>query len=169
MSAVAELSKPDTAVLFTAARADLRLVKKKRRPVRGPDGEVVDETPGECFKFVHGTYRVLEDGAPLENGETLDREAALTWLRKHKLYGNMHEGFTEIQQAAPAVSQEELAALMEATLQAAAMDDRALVALIEAEEQGWNREALLAPAREALERVQSVAAAAAPAPKRAAK
>ena len=153
MSAVAELSKPSTAVLFTAARADLRLVKKPRRPVWGPDGEQVDLKPGQTFQFRDGMLRVGDDGVPLEDGTSLAREEALAWLRKHRLYGNPHDGFTEIAQAAPAVSEAELS-----TLLAASADEEALERLIAEEEAGWAREELLRPARERMEQVARIKA-----------
>lgn len=153
MSAVAEISRPDTAVMFAAYRTDLRLTKVSRYPIFGPGGAKVGEHPGQALQFRDGILRVTDEGVPLESGGMLPRDEALAYLRAHRAYGDLHEGFTEIHQAAPPVSQDELSAMM-----AAVWDEDALTALIEAEESGWNREALLTPAREALGRLREAVA-----------
>lgn len=152
MSAVAEtemVSTPQATTLFAAYREDLRLVKFPRYPKHGPGGRQVGEDPGEAIQFRSGILIVPEGGElVLEDGRPIDADEALAWLRKHPLLGNSFEGFWEVSRAAPPVSQDELSAMMRA-----AWDEDALAGLIRQEEQGWQREALLVPAREALERL----------------
>lgn len=153
MSAVAEISKPSTTVMFTAVRDGLRLVKRARYPIFGPGGRAVGEEPGQAVVFRDGMLRVPPEGIMLEDGRRMDADEALEWLRAHRLFGNVEDGFTEIAQAAPPVSQDELSAMM-----AAAYDDVALERIIAAEKSGWQRDSLLVPAREALARLREYAA-----------
>jgi hypothetical protein len=154
MAATAEISTPSTTVTFAAVRDGLRLIKTPRYPIFGPGGRAVGEDPGESVKFADGILPVTDEGVTLEDGRVMPREQALEWLRGHRLFGNLHDGFSEVAQAAPAVTQAELETLM-----AAALDEGALVRLIEAEEAGWNRPTFLAPARGQLERVRELLAA----------
>lgn len=142
------ISKPSAVVLFVG-RSELRLVKRKRFPIRDSSGAEVDMTPGEAFAFRDGTLRIPEGKVTLEGGATMPRDEALAWLRGHKLYGNPSEGFLELTPAAPAVSEAEMDAVLEVV-----WDEEALLALIAAEEAGWARDALLRPARKALERLR---------------
>lgn len=151
MAAVAEISKPDTSVVFAARRDGLRLVKTPRYPIFGQGGEKIGERPGQALAFRDGTLKVDETGVTLEDGGKLGRDEALSFLREHRLCGNTEEGFTEMAQAAPPVSQEELAALMDAVT-----DEDAMVAIIEAERAGWQRPALLEPAEKHLARLREI-------------
>src|SRR6478735_7403838 len=129
MSAVAEISKPSETVMFAAKREDMRLVWKPRYPIFGPAGEKVGERVGKTVKFSEGTLRVPESGFKFEDGRSVEGAEGtaelLRWLRNHHLFGDVHEGFLEVQEAAPAVSPAEMDAILEA-----ATDPEALAALI---------------------------------------
>ncbi len=156
MAATAEISKPSSSVLFTSARDGLRLTKEQRYPVYGPSGAKVGEQPGKALRFQDGALRVDESGVDMADGGRLPAAEALEFLRGHRLFGDKQEGFWEVQQAAPPVSQAELEALMNAAWEATTtVSEGPLSRLIDAEEAGWARESLLAPAREHLEKLRA--------------
>lgn len=155
MSAVAEISKPDTAVLFAAKRDGLRLTKRPRYPLFGQGGEKVGEKPGEAVQFRDGTLRVTEQGVELAEGGILPREEALEWLRGHKLFGDVHEGFTEVAQAAPRPTMEELTLITAATAQ---HDVATLERLLAAEVEGWDRVDVVSMIRQGLETIERIKA-----------
>lgn len=145
-------------VLYRSARTDLRLVKKRRHPIRDPHtSELVGTTDGQYIVFVGGAFELpLEGEVELADSAdggvcTLPVEEVMAWLDKHKLNGNPHEGFWKVDVAAPAPSETELQRLMEA-----AWDEDMLVAILEQERAGWNRPALVATAEGALARLREV-------------
>lgn len=153
------VSRPTTAV-YRAARTDLRLVKKRRRPIRDPaTSEVIGTTEGQVVAFVGGVVEIPLEGTVVlrdtsDAGECeLPVDEVLAWLDRHKLIGNPHEGFVKVEVAAPAPSQEELSRLMEA-----AWDEDMLAGIIEQERAGWGREAIINVAQGALERVRKLRA-----------
>ena len=149
------VSQPESSALFMAPRADLRLVKKSIRAVRGPEGEVLDQTLGETIAFKDGVLRVPTDpDAPftLTNGETMPAGEVLAWLDKHRLNGNMHEGFWRVDPTAPPPSKQELDTLQSLAIE---LDADGLREFIAQEEAAWNREELLEIARGTLTRIDA--------------
>ena len=137
------VSSPEDRVLFMSRRSELQLYKKSARAIRDPHtGEVVDEVPGEVVSFVdgqlrfdgHGSVTVMHSltGAEWET----DAQALTDWLLKHRLYGNREEGFWRVDPTAPAISKDELKALMRA---AQRFDVDALERALAEERAGWDR------------------------------
>lgn len=163
MSAVAEteaptadqplVSQPDASALFMARRSNMRLVLESIRTIRDAEGVAVDKTAGKTIEFREGTLRVPTDGRPVSftNGEEGDSQAVLARLRKHRLLGDLQEGFWEVDPTAPPLSQDELDRMLSFALE---LDVDGLREFIRQEETGWAREALLDPARGTLKRVE---------------
>jgi hypothetical protein len=154
--AVQELvSAPAKVAQYAARREELRLVLKPIYPRYGPGGQTVGELPGETVEFRNGllTIDLTQDETPIAAGRTVPTEELVEWLEKHRLLGDREEGFFKVEIAAPAVSQDEMDRLLQA---AVALDTDTLSAIIEAEEQGWVRDAILEPARRALASVQQL-------------
>lgn len=155
-----QLVEAPTKVIYRSARTDLRLVKKRRHPIRDPHtSELVGTTDGQYVVFVGGAFEVpLEGTVTLADSAdggvcTLPVDEVIAWLDNHKLNGNPHEGFWKVEMSAPAPSQDELSRLMEA-----AWDEGMLVSIIEQERAGWNRPAIIATAEGALVRLREVMA-----------
>lgn len=146
------VSQPTKTTLFMSRRSDLRLVKRPRYPVFGQGGQKVGESVGEAVQFVNGRLDIPEKGKMiLDDGRQADSQEILEWLKSHPMLGNIEEGLWVVDQMAPPVSEAEMNTLLEA-----AVDAQMLRAIIEQEEAGWQRDALLRPARAQLERVESV-------------
>lgn len=151
------VSQPSREVVYTARRSDLQLIKTPRYPLRGALGEQVGETPGITVQFVNGMLRLpLEGEVNTAHGIKVDVADLHPWLKEHRLYGDLHEGFVTVEQTAPPVTSTEIGALTDASL---TLDEDALVALIEQESQGWAREDLLRPAQKALDSIRAAKAA----------
>lgn len=146
-------------LLFMSRRSDLRLTKKARYPKMGEAGQKVGETQGQSISFIDHRLVVPRQGDMkitdlLGAGEwEAGAEEIATYLRKHRLNGDMFEGFWEVDPVAPAPTEDEMDALQDAALR---LDDLALSALIEREENGWNREVVLRVARKTLSKVRTV-------------
>lgn len=157
MSATAAFSKPENAVTFTARRSELRLVKTAKYPIYGPNGQPQGETVGETVKFRDGILKVPARGkVTLEDGRDADAAEILSWLKGHRLYQNADDGFIELQQVAPPVSQQEMEALTDAAI---ALDVETLEAIKREEEAGWGRADLLTTVDKALKGVGEAKAA----------
>jgi hypothetical protein len=149
-------SQPRREVAYAARRADLRLTKVPRYPVLGQGGQKVDETRGVVIKFQDGQLRVPVDGTLLtEQGHEVDAAEILAWLKRHPLLGNHDEGFFEVPQAAPPVSEEETERVGEFSL---LHDTDSLRAMLESERAGWNRQALVRPVEKAIARIEQIRA-----------
>lgn len=180
MSTVVEdplVAQPLNVTSFIASREELRLVKKARRHRRNQDGEVVDTTSGQVVPFVpfadpeevdpdtgkpkrYGRFDCPREGVvQLEAGEEADAAEVHAWLMKHRLIGNRGEGFWVRDVKAPQVTSAEMSRLMEA-----AFDEDMLTAIIAQEEKGWQRDEILTPARESLQRLRDLKAQAASQP-----
>jgi hypothetical protein len=156
MSAVTEplVSQPGTSPRDPSRRSELRLVRLARYPKFGPAGQQVGEERGQAVQFREGRLDVpLEGQVELENGDKLPAAEIREWLDNHKLNGSTEEGFWKVDPVAPPVSQEEIASLL-----SVALDEDALLELIEQERNGWDREALLVPAQEQLEKLRATLA-----------
>jgi hypothetical protein len=141
--------------MFLARRSDLRLVKTPKYPQFGQGGQKVGESRGEVLAFRDGRLDVPATGTMrLEDGTEIDAVEALEWLNRHPMLGSTEEGFWQIDQMAPPVSEEEINTLVEKSF-----DEDALREIIRQEETGWQRPALLNPAHKAMERLMEVHAA----------
>jgi hypothetical protein len=138
----------DGAALFGSRRSDLRLVKVPRFPQFGASGQKVGETVGEVIVFREGLLRCPRTGTVmLEDGREADAAEVLEWLESHKLLGNREEGFFRVETAAPAVTKDEMQALMRAAVR---LDVETLQAALEQERAGWDREDVIATIEESL-------------------
>jgi hypothetical protein len=156
MSAIAEplVSQPARQIIFRSRREDLRLTKVQRYPIYGPGGMKVGEQPGQVVAFRDFTFACPPSGkVRLEDNREADAAEVIAWLESHPLIGNREEGFWRDEQPAPPVSQDEIDALMTATL-----DEEKLVAIIEQERAGWARDAILVPAQRSLEELRAMKA-----------
>lgn len=154
--AVQELvSAPAKVAQYAARRSELRLVKQGVYPIYGPGGQKVGDKPGETVEFRNGllTIDLTQDETSIAAGRSIPTEELVEWLERHRLLGDREEGFFKVEVAAPAVSQDEMDRLLQA---AVALDTDTLTAIIEAEEQGWARDAILEPARRAQASVQEL-------------
>lgn len=150
------VATPEDTVLFMCRRADLRLTKTPRYPIRGASGQQVGETQGQVVAFRDGVLRVPKDGpVVLEDGRETDSGEVIAWLEKHRLFRDLEDGFWRVDPTAPLVSSDEIAALLEIV---ALYDEEKLVAFIEQERSGWAREDLLGTAETALERMRKIQA-----------
>lgn len=164
MAAVADppadtiISQPHRIVQFAARRSELVLVHTPTYDILGAQGQKTGrETEGVRIRFIDGMLQVPEDGhVRTEQGRKFPAPELLEWLREHRLIDNRDEGFWEVPTAAPAVSEAELDAVMEAA--AMANIDR-LRALLTAEEKGWDRSGLTRPIRKAIDRLEEFTAA----------
>jgi hypothetical protein len=146
------VSAPAKSTMFLARRSDLRLVKTPRYPRYGMGGQKVGEEPGQAVQFRDGRLDVPEKGKMmLDDGREGDAGEIREWLLSHHALGNIEEGFWVVDQLAPPVSEADLDMLLEN-----ATDSGVLREIIRQEEQGWQRDALLRPARKQLEKVEEV-------------
>lgn len=161
--AAPEIQTPERCVVFMARRESLRLTWVPRHPqINSTSGIRTGMSRGKSLGFRDGVLRIpldREDGM-VRGSDTLDAgdwespvDEVLTWLRKHRLFGNLEEGFWEVPEEAPPVSDDELSLLQDAAL---GLDLDALRAFIEKEESGWNRDQLLDQARRTLGKVEEL-------------
>lgn len=147
------VGKPEAAVTFLARRDELRLIKKAERFRRNAEGDVVESIPGERIVFRDGVLKVPLTGTIAgENGDALDAPEVIAWLQGHKLRGDRQEGFWELEEPAPAPSEDELTQLQ---MLAEDLDAKGLERYIGEERDGWAREKLLAIAEGSLVRVKA--------------
>lgn len=148
------LLQPAPEKMFAARRAELVLVLKPEYPVRGPSGEQVDIKPGVAIQFRDGILRVpLEGTMKTTKGRNVPVADVLAFMENHPLAGDPHEGFTEIPQVAPPVSEQELTAI---TMAAASLDEQTLQQLLDSEQAGWSRPQLVGSIKRALETIESI-------------
>lgn len=146
------VSQPVRSTMFLARRSDLRLVKTPRYPTFGMGGQKTGEQPGQAVQFRDGRLDVPESGKlMLDDGREGDASEIRDWLLRHPALGNIEEGFWVVDQMAPPVSEADLDMLLEN-----ALDGEVLGEIIRQEEQGWQRDALLRPARKQLEKVEEI-------------
>jgi len=149
------VSPTDKTILYMSRRSELRLTKRPRRTVRNVHtGELEGVTQGQYIGFRDGQVRIPKTGT-VEIQDTLDggvfevdAEEMHAWMRRHRLFGNRGEGFWVVDPTAPPVSQAEMQTMMTAALE---VDVATLARIVEQEEQGWQREQILEPARKALD------------------
>lgn len=152
------VSPTEATVLYMSRRSGLRLTMRPRYPLRDPvSGQLTGSTPGVFIGFQDGQVRVPKSGQyttvdTLNGGrsEPIDAADVHDWLQRHHLFGDRQEGFWRVDPTAPPVSQDEMRAMMNA---ATLLDEETLQAIIDQEEAGWGREAILNTAREALDRI----------------
>jgi hypothetical protein len=166
MSAVAEatsslVAQRSNTIVFLARREELRLVKTPRYPQVAPaSGQRLGETRGQTFAFIDGTLRLTPDADGnvhiLDPGEaTLPLEEALAFLRGHRRFRDVNEGFWEVDPTAPPIAQEELDRIVAA---ATDWDTETLEEVVRQERAGWNRKDLLHVAEGSLERIRAMEA-----------
>lgn len=158
------VAQPDTSIVFCSRREELKLVLKRTIQTYTKDGEVAETISGKRLKFTDGMLRVPRDPKATvrdEHGNEIPAGEVLKFLEKHHLYGNRMEGFWELEQPAPPVSEQELGNLTDLTI---ALDVEGLVRLIAEEGDGWARVELLNPAKRALKAARAKLAEQAPPP-----
>jgi hypothetical protein len=129
--------KPDGEV-FESARFELVLVRDPQRVIRDArSGEVVGKTEPVRIHFRGGRY-------------TAQDADEVSYLKGHRLFGDPEDGFSLMPMPAPAVSQEEINAMLAA---AAANDAETLQAMLEDERANWDRADVVDLLEGTLERV----------------
>jgi hypothetical protein len=159
--AVQELvSAPAKVAQYAARRSELRLVKVGVYPIYGPGGQKVGDKPGETVEFRNGllTVDLTQDETAIAAGRSVPTEELVEWLERHRLLGDREEGFFKVEIAAPAISDAEMGALMDAAVN---LDTDKLQAILEAEQQGWQREAIINNATRSLASIEALHAKAA--------
>jgi hypothetical protein len=127
--------KPPSAT-FLGTRFEMRLVRTPQRKIRDPrTGEQIDTTEPDRVEFRNGTY-VATDPLIAE------------WLRNHRLFNDPIDGFREMPQVAPELTQEEQLAMLQF-----ATDPDGLQSLMDEETANWNRPAVAALLQAAIERL----------------
>jgi hypothetical protein len=135
------VSQPEQVRTFFARREELILVMKPERPVRGPSGEQVDLTEGIRLPFQAGTFRVPLTGyITSQQGRKVPAADVLEFLDRHRLKDDQFEGFSELAQAAPPVSEDELTMI---TIAVARGDQERLDMILENERNGWDRREII--------------------------
>ena len=141
------VAQPPNSVVYAARRRDLVLVLEPRFPILGLHGQKSGETKGIRAKFRNGTLKL--DRSDPDHAELIER------LDKHRLNGNMMEGFWRSVDPAPAATQQEMQHIVDASI---GMDTELLERFIAEEESGYKRDDVLETARMALRRVRKVLA-----------
>jgi hypothetical protein len=163
------VSRPDRGTVFLSRRGETRLVMTPKRAVYGPDGRT-GEMPGQTLRFVDNRLYVPDEGeVTLEDGNKVDATVIRAFLDKHRLNGDIEDGFWPLEVPAPSISGDELAQITDAALE---FDEERLAAIIMQERDGWARadllgvaEGALAKMRDAKAKLAEQQAAAKPAPK----
>jgi hypothetical protein len=149
------VSQPDKGTVFLSRREDLRLVMMPKRAVFGPDGRT-GEMPGKTLRFAHNRVYVPNDGTvTLEDGNSVPADEVRAYLDKHRLNGDIEDGFWPLEVPAPSISGDELAQITDAALE---FDEERLAAIITQERDGWGREDLLKVAEAALAKMRDAKA-----------
>lgn len=146
------VSQPRAEKTYAARRENLRLVKEAEYHVLGPQGQKTGQTTGGVtIEFTGGQLRLpLEGKVTTAQGRKVDAAEIIAWLDQHHLNGDRHEGFFEIAQAAPPVSEDEFAKILGLAMN---YDAAGLQAVIDAETAGWGRREIVASAEKALVQV----------------
>lgn len=142
--------------LYMCRRSNLRLIRIPRGTLINPatGQREVGAVPGQAVAFHEGVLRVEKDGeVTLEDGSTAPSADILEWLDKHRLNGNVEEGFWRVDPTAPPVSQDEMRTLMQAAL---ALDEDTLRRIAEEEREGWGRSAIIEEAESALGSIEAM-------------
>lgn len=147
------VAQPPDSVVYASRRRDLVLVLEPRFPILGQHGGKVGETRGIRAKFRNATLKL--DRSNPDHAELIER------LEKHRLNGNMFEGFWRSVDPAPAATQQEMQHIVDGAI---GMDVELLERFIAEEESGYARQDVLDTARMALARVRKVLEAQAAAP-----
>jgi hypothetical protein len=175
MSATADrlVATPSDTVTYVARRELLRLTLRARYPEIDPvtrrmvgwrqtgiyagfrDG-VLTIPPGVDHTDINGDTHpnqvLLAD--TLDGGEAwVDRDWLIGTLETHRLNGDPQEGFQRVSTEAPAPSDDEYGAIVDAVV---ALDADTLGRIIKEEAEGYRREKLIARASDALEKVNAV-------------
>lgn len=148
-------------MLYLARRSGLRLTMRPRYPLRDPvSGQLTGHTKGVFIGFRDGVVRIPKTGEfvavdTLDGGESepIPAEEIHSWLEGHRLFGNQEEGFWRYEATAPPVSQEEMEALMQASIE---LNRDMLQEIVRQEEAGWQRPQILEPAKKALATVEQM-------------
>jgi hypothetical protein len=148
---MAAIADPPLDTLVPASPGD-RVRRAPRRPAAREEGAALPgprpgrpegrRDPGRHRQVPGRPARVPTEGTLLtEQGHEVDAAEILEWLQRHPLLGNHDEGFFEVPQAAPPVSEEETERIGEFSL---LHDTDSLRAMLESEQRGWNRQGLSA-------------------------
>lgn len=150
------VSQPQREVLYAASRRELRLVHTPTYPILGAGGRPVGVEHGITVAFRDGVLRLpLEGEVATESGRKFDAAELIEWLERHRLNGDMFEGFSRIQQVAPPMSEAEVERITEA---ATLHDVETLTAMLEAERAGWGRSDVVGVLERRLEQIARVTA-----------
>lgn len=148
------VSQPAREKTYASRRAELVLVHTQEYPILGPGNRPVGMEPGVRIKFADGTLRVPLSGKILtQQGREIDAAPIIEWLDSHRLNGDQYEGFFEVPQAAPPVTDSELDAIMEAGY---THDMDRLEAILQSEQQGWGRTQIVSAVEKALSRIRAM-------------
>lgn len=148
------VSQPAREKSYAARRGELKLVHTQEYPIYGPGGRQIGMEPGIRIKFTDGVLRIpLQGKITTEQGREIDAAPIVAWLDSHRLNGNREEGFFEVPQAAPPVTDAELDAIMEAGY-THNMD--ALEAILQSEQAGWGRTQIVQAVEKALTRIREM-------------
>lgn len=135
------VSQPAREKTYAARRDTLTLVHTPEYPIFGPGGRQVGIEPGIRIQFTDGMLRVpLSGKITTAQGRQIDAAPIIEWLDGHRLNGDGYEGFFEVAQAAPPVSEDEMNGIMR---MAALHDMDGLQALLDTERSGWNRRSIV--------------------------
>ncbi len=150
------VSAPERSIIFFSRRSELRLVKVPVHDLYGPQGQNRGQSKGQTLVFRDGQFRAPID-APLQldNGELVEPADLVEFLSSHRLLGDKEEGFWRVDPTAPAPSEAELDALMEA---ATTGNSSRLALIIEQERAGWGREKIIDVAQKGIERIERIRA-----------
>jgi hypothetical protein len=154
------VSAPEREVVFLSRRAYLKLVVKRKQELKDGEGNTRETVQGEHIAFENGILRIPPKGKMRgEYGEVLEAAEVLKYLLgdaesghlAHPLLDDRFDGFWRHEEPAPSPTTEERETLAELAIE---LDAEGLRRYIDQERQGWAREALLAEAGSALERVE---------------
>lgn len=128
---------------YASTAPDFQIVRVRAQEGRAFNGEVFQTNQADyengLVKFENGFLRVREGEQVLPNPKTGEPEDLVTFLERQRSFGNF---FHRVDDPAPPVSQEEMATLM-----AAAGDKAALEQIFEAESEGHARPQILEAVR----------------------
>lgn len=157
------LAAPAKGKEFASRRADLRLILEPAVDQYAPNGNMRPPIPGIAVRFVN--HRLVVPDVPQGNDKEpmmrceLARKVpspqVLEMLEAHPLFGDTHEGFWSAQTPAPLPTASDIGKITDLAIE---LDVDGLLQLISVEEDGWGREALLTPARDALQKATAAKA-----------
>jgi hypothetical protein len=148
------VSQPANVKTYASRRGSLTLVHTPEYPIYGPGGREVGKEAGARIMFTDGVLRVPLNGKiTTQQGREIDAAPIIEWLDKHRLNGDQYEGFFEVPQAAPPVTDDELEGIMEAGY---THDMDRLEAIAQAERAGWNRAQIVGAVEKALGRIREM-------------